>query len=100
MSEEILWEKEKILNPNFLDYRVPTAADMPAIKTILVETDEPNTPFGIKAIGMPSTIMPSPLLANAIYDAIGVRLTSLPLTPDKILTAIERRAYKDLEKAL
>ncbi|MEE8450158.1 MAG: molybdopterin cofactor-binding domain-containing protein [Thermodesulfobacteriota bacterium] len=90
LSEEILWDGGKILNPNFLDYRVPTAADVPAIKTILVETDEPNTPFGIKAIGMPSTIMPSPLLANAIYDAIGVRLTSLPLTPDKILTAIEK----------
>jgi CO/xanthine dehydrogenase Mo-binding subunit len=63
---------------------------MPAIKTLLVEIDEPNTPFGIKAIGMPSTIMPAPLMANAIYDAIGVRLTNLPLTPDKILAALEK----------
>lgn len=57
LSEDILWEKEKVF---FLDYRVPTGADMPAIKTILVETDEPNTPFGIKSLGMSSTIMSAP----------------------------------------
>lgn len=88
LMEEILWEKEKILNPNFLDYRVPTAADMPEIKTILVETDEPNTPYGVKGIGMPGTIMPSPMLANAIYDAVGVRINQLPITPDKVLSAL------------
>ncbi|MEE8448468.1 MAG: xanthine dehydrogenase family protein molybdopterin-binding subunit [Thermodesulfobacteriota bacterium] len=92
LLEEILRDKDKlIMNPNFVDYKVPTASDMPPIEVIWVETNEPNTVYGAKAVGMPPIILPAPALANAICDATGVRLTSLPLTPDKVLAAIEKQ---------
>jgi CO/xanthine dehydrogenase Mo-binding subunit len=90
LMEEIVRDEDKrIMNPNFVDYKVPTAADMPPIQVIWVETDEPNTVYGAKAVGMPPIILPAPALANAISDAVGVRLDGLPLTPDKILAALE-----------
>lgn len=94
LTEEVLWDEGRVLNPNFLDYRVPTAADMPPLETHLIETDEPKTVFGAKGIGMPGTILPAPALANALYRACGVRINSLPITPDKILRALEEKAGK------
>lgn len=88
LTEELLVQDGRILNPNFLDYRLFTAADMPHIETIIVETDDPGGPFGAKGVGEMGGTPTAAAVANAIYDAIGVRLTKLPMTPERVLAAI------------
>ncbi len=89
--EELSQEKGKILNPNFLSYQIPTALDMPPVKAILVESIDPNGPFGAKGIGEPAAAPTAPAIANAVFDAIGVRIKELPITPDKILAALKAK---------
>jgi CO/xanthine dehydrogenase Mo-binding subunit len=88
--ENMVFDNGVTLNANFLDYRVPTALDMPLIRPILVETIDPYGPFGAKGVAEPGLVPVAPAVANAIFDALGVRITSLPITPDKILAALER----------
>ena len=78
----------KVLNGNFLDYAIPTALDTGDIQTILVEPIEPLGPYGAKGTGEMSLVPTGGAIANAIYNAIGVRLTEFPFTPDKILAAL------------
>ena len=78
----------RMLNPSFGNYKIMTTTDLPEIKTIIVKTFEPTGPFGAKSIGEPNISGPMPCLSNAIYDAIGVRITEPPYTPDKVLKAI------------
>jgi xanthine dehydrogenase molybdenum-binding subunit len=89
LSEEIMWENGKILNPNFGDYRMPTAADMPQIEPILVEPVDPDGPFGGKGMAEAALVPIAPAVANAIYNAVGVRIKELPITPEKILKALK-----------
>jgi xanthine dehydrogenase molybdenum-binding subunit len=77
------------VNPTFLDYKIMTARDMPPIKTIMVETDDPAGPFGAKGIGESATIPTAAAIANAFYDATGVRIRELPLTPEKVLRVLK-----------
>lgn len=88
-TEKMFWDKGQLANPNFCDYRMPTAPDVPPLEAVLVETLDPNTPFGAKSIGQPATMMPPPAMANAIYDALGVRLQNLPFSYDAILSRLE-----------
>jgi len=89
--ENMVVDKGRVLNPNFRDYVMPGPLDIPPIQSILVEPIDPNGPFGAKGIGEPA-LNPSPAaVANAIYDAIGVRFTELPITPEKILKALKER---------
>jgi CO/xanthine dehydrogenase Mo-binding subunit len=81
----------RIVNPNFLDYKPPTALDAPDIKVIHVESNEALGPFGAKGLGEASQNCSAGAMANAIYDAIGVRITSLPITPEKILKALKQK---------
>lgn len=91
LMENMVTEKGRIVNPNFRDYVIPGPLDLPPIHSILVEPIEPNGPFGAKGIGEPA-LNPSPAaVANAIYDALGVRLTELPFTPEKILKALKAK---------
>ncbi len=91
LMEEILYEEGTVMNPNFMDYKVPRATNLPSMKTFLVETNDPRGPYGAKACGM-ITIMPTAAaLANAIYNAVGVRIKDLPITPVKILKALEEK---------
>lgn len=77
------------LTSDFLDYKMPTAMEMPAsIESIFIESDEPSGPFGAKSLSEPCVVVPAPAIANAIYNAIGVRITELPITPEKILMAL------------
>jgi 4-hydroxybenzoyl-CoA reductase subunit alpha len=94
LSEEILWDKGKILNPSFLDYECPTALDMPEIHPIFVETNDPEGPFGAKECGEGTTTPVAPAITNAIHDAIGTRINEIPLTPEKILDALEKKGEK------
>lgn len=92
LMEYIMYdEKGRILNPNLTDYRLPTALDVPPIKSFLIESNEPNGPYGAKACGQLSNIPTSAAIANAIYNAVGVRVKDLPITPVKILKALEQK---------
>ncbi len=89
LSEEMTYLPNGLLaNPGLLEYRVPTALDSPPIEAILVESRDPEGPFGAKEAGEGSLAAVIPAIANAIYDAVGVRLRELPFTPDRVLAAI------------
>lgn len=91
LSEEILFDKGLTLNPSSLDYKIPLATHTPEIETIEVETNDPEGPFGAKESGEGLTLPVAPAIANAIYAAVGARVKELPITPDKILKALEER---------
>jgi xanthine dehydrogenase molybdenum-binding subunit len=77
------------LTGDFLEYKMPTAMEMPSnIKSVFIESSEPTGPFGAKSLSEPCVIVPAPAIANAIYNAIGVRIRDLPITPEKILNAL------------
>jgi 4-hydroxybenzoyl-CoA reductase alpha subunit len=78
--------------PSMLEYKSITALDMPDMDTVLVEDPDPNCPFGAKEVGQGPLLPVMPAVANAIYDAIGVRIDELPITPEKVLRALERKA--------
>ncbi len=78
--------------PSLLEYKSPTTLDMPEVDTVLVEDPDPNCPFGAKEVGQGPLLPIMPAVANAIFDAIGVRIDEVPITPDKILRALERKA--------
>jgi 4-hydroxybenzoyl-CoA reductase subunit alpha len=78
--------------PSLLEYKSLTALDMPDMVTALIEDPDPNCPFGAKEVGQGPLLPVMPALANAIYDAVGVRIDEVPITPDKVLRALERKA--------
>jgi CO/xanthine dehydrogenase Mo-binding subunit len=92
LLEDMKLDQGRVVNPDFLDYRVPTSLDIPPIESVLVEPIDPFGPFGAKSIGETALVPTVPAIANAIYDAIGVRLTDLPMTPDRILKAYHQKA--------
>jgi CO/xanthine dehydrogenase Mo-binding subunit len=75
-------------NPTFLDYKLPTALDVPSIETVIVEVPHSAHPFGVRGVGEMPIILPQAAIANAIYHAVGVRLDELPMTPERILRAM------------
>ncbi len=91
LFEEVLLDGEgRVLNPNFLDYKIATALDMPEMHTILVETDEPSGPFGAKAAGEVPIDGPAPAIVNAISDALdGVRVYRIPATAERVWQAMK-----------
>ena len=92
LFEEMQFDAQgRILNPNFADYKIFNAADMPKLTTILVQTHEPSGPFGAKSIGEVPVNCPTPSVANAIFDAVGVRMTEPPFTAEKVLQALRRQ---------
>ncbi len=91
LTEEVLVREGRVLNPDFLDYRLFTAADMPEIESIIIETDDPQGPFGAKGVGEMGGTPTAAAIANAIYDAVGIRLTQLPMTPERVLKALEQK---------
>jgi len=91
LYEEIAIEDGRITNPNFSDYHLPTALDSPPIRIGMVETDDPEGPFGSKGIGECAAIAIAPAVANAIYDAVGVRVYSLPITPEKVYNELNKK---------
>jgi CO/xanthine dehydrogenase Mo-binding subunit len=77
-----------MVNSSFLDYRMPTSLDLPMIDTVIVEVPNPNHPFGVRGVGEVSVVPPMAALSNAIYRALGVRLSQLPMSPGRILEAL------------
>ena len=90
LNEEYIYDKNgRLSNPGFLDYRVPVASDVPMIEAVLVEVPNPNHPFGVKGVGEANIVPPMAAIANAINNAIGRRLTELPMSPPRVLAAID-----------
>ncbi|MBI4494401.1 MAG: molybdopterin-dependent oxidoreductase [Chloroflexi bacterium] len=87
-TEGMLFDQGRPLNSNFSDYRLPCIADMPPFQQVFVPSYEPTGPFGAKGLGELGLSPVAPALANAIYDAVGVRVTSLPLTAEKVFWAL------------
>ena len=89
LMENMATENGRIVNPDFLDYLIPGAMDVPDIKPILVEPVGPEGPYGAKGVGEPALNPVMAAITNAIYDATGVRIKELPATPEKLLTALK-----------
>jgi 4-hydroxybenzoyl-CoA reductase subunit alpha len=82
--------------PSMLEYKSPTSLDMPDVVTVLVEEPDPRGPFGAKEVGQGPLLPIMPAVANAVYDAVGVRIDKVPITPEKIMKALaEKRAGRD-----
>lgn len=81
----------RLMNPGLLDYKMLTFADMPPVQTIIADTFEPTGPFGSKGVGEGVTNPVAPAVANAIYNAVGVRLTDLPMSPERLLNALKEK---------
>ena len=94
LSERMIFRDGRLMNANFLDYKMLTAKDVPPVEAVIVETDEKDGPFGAKGIGEPGLVPTAPAIANAIYDAVGVRIKDLPITPEKILKALKEKETK------
>jgi xanthine dehydrogenase molybdenum-binding subunit len=88
LTEEILVKDGQVLNTDFLDYKLFTAAEMPQTEAIIIETDDPTGPFGAKGVGEMGGTPTAAAIANAVYDAIGIRFSTLPMTPERVLRAI------------
>lgn len=89
LSEEYVYDEQgHLLNASLLDYRIPTALDLPLIETVLIEVPNPNHPFGVKGVGEVPIVPPAAAIANAIYHAVGVRMNVLPMKPSAVLKAL------------
>lgn len=91
LMEEIIFKNGLILNPNLKDYYIPTSLDVPSIESILIESNDPNGPYGAKGVGETSLIPVAPAIANAIFHATGVRMTEIPITAERLYLAMKRR---------
>jgi CO/xanthine dehydrogenase Mo-binding subunit len=90
-TEDLMVEDGRPINPNLSDYRIPCIADMPPFTQVFVPSHEPTGPFGAKGIGEIGLDPVAPALASAIYDAVGVRIKSLPITPEVVLRALQEK---------
>jgi CO/xanthine dehydrogenase Mo-binding subunit len=91
-SEALQFDDQgRLQNPTLLDYRKPTAVDIPTIETAIVEIPSPDGPYGAKGVGEPSIIPGPATLSNAVLDATGVRISEMPITPERIVAALRRK---------
>jgi len=89
LNEEYVFDEQGgMRNAGFLDYRMPTTYDVPMIETILVEVPNPGHPYGVRGVGEVPIVPPPAAIANAIYDAVGVRMRHLPISPPRLLHAL------------
>ena len=90
-AEEVRSQEGRIMNPNFRDYKIPTIHEMDfPIDLAFIETDDSFGPFGAKGVGEPGLVPTAPAIANAIYNAVGIRIHDLPITPEKVLEALKK----------
>src|SRR6202171_183902 len=90
LNEEYIYNAKGLLdNPGFLDYRCPVASDLPMIETILVEVPNPRHPFGARGVGEVPIVPPMAAVRNAVFDATGMRMHNLPMSPPRVLAAMD-----------
>ncbi len=92
LNEEYIYGKDGLLqNPGFLDYRIPVCSDLPFIDTKILEIPNPNHPYGIRGVGETSIVPPLAAIGNAVSEAVGVRLDHVPMSPPRILKALDEQ---------
>jgi len=92
LNEEYVFDGNGSMeNPTFLDYRMPTSLDLPMINTVLVEVANPGHPYGVRGVGEVPIVPPMAAIANAVYDAVGVRMEELPMSPTNVLEALWKK---------
>ena len=91
LTEEIKVRNGRVMNPSFRDYQMLTAMDVVPIEVVIIEPIDEAGPYGAKGVGEPGLVPTAPAIDNAVYDAVGVRITDLPITPEKILTALKEK---------
>jgi 4-hydroxybenzoyl-CoA reductase alpha subunit len=91
MGESMNYRGSRLFNPSLLEYKIPMPQQMPEVEILLVGDDDPEGPFGAKEAGEGPLIATLPAVGNALYDAVGVRFTDLPITPDKVVKGIDQR---------
>ncbi len=91
LNEEYLWDEDGVIeNASFLDYRMPVASDLPMIDTVIVEVPSSGHPYGVRGVGEVPIVPPLATVANAMHDATGLRFDQLPMSPPRVLDAIEK----------
>jgi CO/xanthine dehydrogenase Mo-binding subunit len=99
MTEEMVYDRGQVTNANLADYKIPGFFDIPSImENVVVEAEQKSGPFGAKGVGESGTFGVSPAIANAVDDAVGVRITEMPLTPEKVFRALRKSAGQPLEE--
>ena len=99
LMEQLVYQDGTLINPNFLDYNLPRFLDIPReIIPIVIEKPHPEGPYGAKGVGETALIPAPPAIANAIEDAIGVRITDLPITPEKVFRALQHKREGRIEQ--
>jgi 4-hydroxybenzoyl-CoA reductase subunit alpha len=91
LTEEMVWKDGMLMNPGLLEYRSPSSVESPEVEPIIVESVDPEGPFGAKECSEGSLAATIPAIANAIYDAVGVRLHESPFTPERVLAALRAK---------
>src|SRR3984957_16224024 len=91
LTEEMVWKDGMLMNPGLLEYRSPSSVESPEVEPIIVESIDPEGPFGAKECSEGSLAATIPAIANAIYDAVGVRLHESPFTPERVLSALRAK---------
>lgn len=95
LFEEVKFDnKGRIINSDFAEYKMLTALDMPPVKALVIESEEPNGPYGAKEVGEGGIMPVIPAVLNAVYDAIGERIFELPMTSERIYMAIHNKDKK------
>ena len=93
LNEEYIYGKDgRLQNPGFLDYRIPVCSDLPMIDTKILEIPNPNHPYGVRGVGETSIVPPLAAIGNALSDAVGVRMSHIPMSPPRILAALEEES--------
>ena len=95
LYEQLQLEDGRIANGNFADYTMPTPDALPELRSGIVESNDPNGPYGAKGASETAILTGAPAIANAVFDAIGVRITSLPITPEKVLAALQEKRSQE-----
>jgi CO/xanthine dehydrogenase Mo-binding subunit len=92
LNEEYIYDENgRLQNPGFLDYRIPVCSDVPMIDTVIVEVPNPRHPYGVRGVGETPIVPPMAAIANAVESAIGIRFTELPMSPPRVLAAIDAK---------
>jgi CO/xanthine dehydrogenase Mo-binding subunit len=91
LTEEMIWKDGLLMNPGLLEYRSPSSVESPEVEPIIVESIDPEGPFGAKECSEGSLAATIPAIANAIYDAVGIRLHEVPFTPERVLSALRAK---------
>ncbi|MGB0554885.1 MAG: xanthine dehydrogenase family protein molybdopterin-binding subunit [Alphaproteobacteria bacterium] len=99
MTEDMVYDAGQVTNANLADYKIPGFFDIPPVmENVIVEAEQKSGPFGAKGVGESGTFGVSPAIANAVDDAVGVRITEMPLTPEKVFLALRKAAGQPLEE--